>query len=55
MDTQLAIGNENTIVTELTEYDKAIISVFSNRQQCCRSCVGGGSPFPTTQEYHYKQ
>lgn len=29
MDTQLAIGNENTIVTELTEYDKAILSVFS--------------------------
>lgn len=29
MDTQLAIGNENTIVTELTEYDKAILSLFS--------------------------
>lgn len=29
MDTQLAIENENTIVTELTEYDEAILSVFS--------------------------
>ena len=29
--------------------------LFSYWQRSCHSCVGDGSPFPTAQEYHYKQ